>query len=168
MKVENTIQMISRAFVGSNDYLYQIMLHIVHKNGLKEKFWGISFAMACCFLENAFLDKKFWTPALNIVFCHVSDMILLSAIEKTPFEMMHNEEPYSSLVKVFSFDAVFHIGKPVSKKFNQISEKTIFKNFDNSKGCLIWFEDGKEDLKNRKMRNVRFNKNMFSSNTWKH
>ena len=46
-----------------------------------------SVAMARCFLDNACLDKKYWTYALNLAF-YVKNMLLHSTLEKTFFKMM--------------------------------------------------------------------------------
>ena len=62
------------------------------EKGKIERIWGTSVAMACCLLDNACLDKKNWTHALNMTFC-VKNMLLHSALEKTLFEMMYNEKP---------------------------------------------------------------------------
>ena len=89
-------------------------------------------------------------------------MLLHSAPEKTPFEMIYNEKPNLSFVKLFGCVAFMHIEKPFRKKLDQTSKKGIFLgNSDNSKCFLIGFEDEKGELKIRKSRNVRFNENEF-------
>ena len=52
------------------------------ENGKIERFRGNSVAMGRCFLDNAFLNKKNWTYALNMAF-YVKNMLLHSALEKT-------------------------------------------------------------------------------------
>ena len=61
--------------------------YIPQENGKIEGIWGTSVAMACCFLDNDCLDKKYWAYALNMAF-YVKNMLLHSALEKTMFEMM--------------------------------------------------------------------------------
>ena len=117
--------------------------------------------MAFCFLENACLDKKYWTYALNMAF-YVKNMLLHTALEKTPYEMMYNEKHDLSFVKLFGCVAFMHIEKPFHKKSDQTSQKgTVLGNSDNSKCYLVGFEDKKGELKIRKSRNVRFNENEF-------
>ena len=107
------------------------------ENGKIERIWGNSVAMARCFLDNACLDKKYWTYALNMAF-YVKNMLLHSALEKTLFELMYNEKPNLSFVKFFGFVAFMHIEKQFRKKLYQTSKKGIFLgNSDNSKCYLI-------------------------------
>ena len=70
--------------------------------------------MACCFLDNACLDKKFGTYAWNKAF-YVKNMLLHSALEKTPFEIIHKEKPNLSFVKLFGCVAFMHIEKHFHK-----------------------------------------------------
>ena len=135
--------------------------YTLQENAKLERIWEASDAMARCFLDNACLDKKYWTYTLNLAF-YVKNMLLHSALEKTPFEMMYNEKPNLSLVKLFCCVSFMHIGKPFRKKLDQTSKKGIFPgNSDNSYCYLIGFEDEKRELKIRKSRNVRFNENEF-------
>ena len=79
---------------------------------------------------------------------HVKNMLLHSALEKRPFEMMYNEKPNLSFVKLFACVAFMHIEKPFRKKLDQTSKNGIFLgNSDNSKCYLIGFEDVKGKLK---------------------
>ena len=111
------------------------------ENAKIERIGGTSVAMSRCFLDNACLDKKYWTYTLNMAF-YVKNMLLHSALEKTPFEMMYNEKPNLSFVELFGFAAFMHIEKPFRKKLDQTSKKGIFLgNSDNSKCYLIGFED---------------------------
>ena len=48
------------------------------ENGKIERILGISVAMARCFLDNACLDKKYWTYALNMAF-YIKNMFFLSS-----------------------------------------------------------------------------------------
>ena len=77
--------------------------YIPQENGKIERIWGTSVAMNRCFLDNAGLDKKYWRYALNMAF-NVKNMLLHSALEKTPFEMMYN------LIYLLSnFSVVLHL-----------------------------------------------------------
>ena len=71
--------------------------------------------MARCFLDNACLDKKYWTYALNMAF-YIKNMLLYSAPEKTPLELMYNKKPNLSFVKLFGCVAFMHIEKQFRKK----------------------------------------------------
>ena len=95
------------------------------ENGKIERIWGTSVAMARCFLDNACLDKKYWTYALNMAF-YVKNLLLHSAPEKTAFEMMYNEKPNLSFVKLFGCVALMHIEKPFRKKLDQTSKNGFF------------------------------------------
>ena len=53
-------------------------------------------------------------------------MLLHSALEKTPFEMMYNEKPNLSFVKVFGCMAFMHIEKTVSQKIRSNLKKREF------------------------------------------
>ena len=89
-------------------------------------------------------------------------MLLLSALEKTLFEMKYNEKPNLSFGKLFGCVAFLHIEKQLRKKLDQTSKKGIFLgNSDNSKCYKIGFEDEKRGLKIRNSRNIRFNENEF-------
>ena len=57
--------------------------------------------MARCLLDNLCLANKYWTYALNMAF-YVKNMLLHSALQKTPFEMMRIEK-----FLFFRFDLVF-------------------------------------------------------------
>ena len=94
------------------------------ENGKIERIWGTSVAMARCFLDNACLEKKYWTHALNMGF-YVKNMLLHSALEKTPFEKMYNETPNLSS-KFFVCVSFMHIEKPFRKKLDQTSKKEFF------------------------------------------
>ena len=89
-------------------------------------------------------------------------MLLHSALEKTRFEMMHNEKPNLSFIKLFGCVEFMHIEKPFRKKLDPTSKKGILLgNSDNSKCYLIGFEDEKGELKIRRSRNVRFDENEY-------
>ena len=103
--------------------------------------------MARCFLDNACLDKKYWKYALNMAF-YVKNMLLHSALERKLFEMMYNEKPYLSFVKLFGCVSFMHIKKQFRKKLDQTSKKAIFLgNSDNNKCYLVGFENEKGELK---------------------
>ena len=53
-------------------------------------------------------------------------MLLHSALEKTPFELMYNEKPNLSFVKLFGCVAFMHIEKKFRKKLDQTSKKGNF------------------------------------------
>ena len=131
------------------------------EKGKIERIWGTSVAMARCFLDNACLDKKYWTYALNIA-VYVKNMLLHSALEKTPFEMVYNEKPNSSFVKVLVVWHLCILKNHFDKKLDQTSKKGIFL------GILItvnvnWLglKTKKGELKVQKSRNERFNENEF-------
>ena len=89
-------------------------------------------------------------------------MLLQSALEKTPLEMMYNEKLNLSFVKLFGCVAFMHIGKQFRKKLDQTSKRRTFLwNSDNSKCYLIGFEDEKGKLQIPKSQNVRFKENEF-------
>ena len=117
--------------------------------------------MARCFLDNACLDKKNWMYALNMAF-YVKNMLLHSALEKTPFEMMYNENPNYLSSNFLVVCNLCILKNHFAKNLDQTSKKGIFlENFDNNKCYLIGIEDEKRELKIQKSRNVRFNENEF-------
>ena len=68
MEVENTFQKNLSAIVGTKEFVSKTLPHILHKNGKICTIWGTSVAMTRCSLDNACLDKKYWTYALNMAF----------------------------------------------------------------------------------------------------
>ena len=125
--------------------------------------------MARSFLDNACLDKKYRTNALNVAF-YVKNMFLHSVLEKTPFEMMCNEKPNSSFVKLFGCATFMHIVKPFRKNLDQTSKKGFFYgNFNSSKYYLIGSEDEKGELEMRRLtKNVDLMKRNITSNIGRH
>ena len=51
--------------------------------GKIERIWGTSVAMARFFLNNACLDKKYWTYALNLAFLRQKHAFAFSSCEDT-------------------------------------------------------------------------------------
>ena len=89
-------------------------------------------------------------------------MLLHSALEKTPFEMMYNEKPHLSFVKIFGCVAFMHIENPFRKKLDQTSKREFFLEILITVNVfLIGFEDENGELRIQKSRNVRFNENEF-------
>ena len=169
MEVEDIFQISLSAIVGTKEFL--LKFYILHKK--IEKIVGIlgtSVAMARfrCY-DNACLDKKYWTNALNMAF-FVKNMFLHSVLQKTPFEMMYNNKPNSSFVKLFGCVAFMHIEKPFRKSLDQTSKKGFFHgNFKSSKYYLIGSEVEKGKIKIRKLaKNVDLMKRNITSNIRRH
>ena len=52
---------------------------------------------------------------------YANNMLLHSALEKTPFEMMYNDKPNSPFVNLFGCVEFMHIEQPFRKKLDQTS-----------------------------------------------
>ena len=63
---------------------------------------------------------------------------------------------------------LFILKNPVAKNEIKPQKRELFWNSDNSKCYLVCFEDEKEELKIRKLRNVGFNENEFYFKIRKH
>ena len=115
--------------------------------------------MARCLLEQADLEKEYWTYALNMA-RENKNFCFHAGIQKTPFEAMYKRKLNLEAIKVFACSAFGHVQKSFQGMIHRTSQKGIFLgSSDNSMTYLVCISNNKGIFRVRKSRNVIFNEN---------
>ena len=139
--------------------------YVPEENGKIERVWGTVVGMARCMVDRASAPKTYWTNALSTAF-YIKNRCLHSATGKTPFEVMYNEKPDLSNLRVFGCKAYLFIEPGARKKLDAKATEGIFLGYStNSNTYIISVPDDNGRMRYLKSRNVTFDEDSFYFST---
>lgn len=119
-------------------------------NGVAERMNRTLVEKAKCLLLNAKLNKQYWAEAVHTAAYLINRTPTKSLSYKTPEEMWTGQKPDINHLKIFGCEAMIHIPKEKSKKWDPKAQKAIFMGYcDNMKGYRFIIPPSKNIIRSR-------------------
>jgi hypothetical protein len=103
-------------------------------------------------LRGAGLAQEFWVEAVDTAKNLVNMSPSLVLVNSTPHELWFGKKPFLSHLKVFGFDAFFHVPKEKRSKLENKEVECIFIGYkEEMKGYKIWDPTSRKTMYSREV-----------------